>query len=165
MGPILAAVAAAFAAILELTVAPRIHVGDATPQFLLVVAVLLTLIVGFEEGMAWAFVGGVFMDLLAFRPLGTTVFSLLAVVGLAEAISPMLARVRYVRPLVGIVVFTLVFITLTTVTTGLLRPPAPALRFSYIFAVVLANVLAALFIGLPFGVARRRWEMRARLRW
>jgi cell shape-determining protein MreD len=115
--------------------------------------------------MAWAFVGGVFMDLLAFRPLGTTVFSLLAVVGLAEAISPMLARVRYVRPLVGIVVFTLVFITLTTVTTGLLRPPAPALRFSYIFAVVLANVLAALFIGLPFGVARRRWEMRARLRW
>jgi rod shape-determining protein MreD len=165
MGPILAAVAAAIAAILELTVATRIHVGDAQPQFVLVVAVLLTLIIGFEEGMVWAFVGGLFIDLLAFRPLGTTVFSLLAVVGLAEAISPMLARVRFARPLVGIAIFTPVFITLITVTTGLLRPPAPSMRFSYMFAAVLANVLAAAVIAPLFGILRRQWEMRARQRW
>jgi rod shape-determining protein MreD len=165
MGPIFAAVAAAIAAILELTVAARVNAGDAHPQFVLVLAVLLTLIVGFEEGMVWAFVGGLFLDLLALRPLGTTVFSLLAVVGLTEAISPMLARAGVARSLVGIAVFTLVFITLTTITTGLLRPPAPSLRFSYLLAAVVVNAVAAMLLALLFGAVRRWWELRARQRW
>jgi rod shape-determining protein MreD len=165
MGPIFAGVAALIAAMLELTVAARIHVGDAYPQIVLVVAVLLTLVVGFEEGMAWAFVGGLFIDLLAFHPLGTTVFSLLAVVGLAESVSPVLERIRVGRPIIGVVVFTPVFITLTTVTVGLLRPPAPALRFSYVFAAIAANALAAALIAPFLGAARSRVGARARLHW
>jgi rod shape-determining protein MreD len=165
MGPLLAAIGAAVAALLELTVAARIHVGDAQPQVVLVVAVLLTVMIGFEEGMAWAFVGGLFIDLLAFRPLGSTVFSLLAVVGLTESIRPMLARIRFARSIVSILIFTPVFIVLTTITTGLLKPPPPALRVSYVAAAVLVNVMAAALVAPLFGAVRLRWEQRARFRW
>jgi rod shape-determining protein MreD len=165
MGPIFAAIAAAIAAMLELTVAARIHLGDAQPQIVLVVAVLLTTIIGFEEGMTWAFVGGLFIDILGFRPLGTTTFSLLAVVGLTESIRPMLARIRFGRELIAVAVFTPVFITLITVTTGLLRPPAPALHFSYILAAIVANTLAAVLMAPFLGAARWRSGMRTRLHW
>jgi len=106
MGPVLAAVGAAIAALMEVTVASRIHLADAQPQIVFVIAILLTLIIGFEEGMTWAFVGGLFVDLLTLRPLGSTVFGLLVVVGLAAAVSPILARIRFASPLVGIIVFT-----------------------------------------------------------
>lgn len=165
MGPVFAAVGAAVAALMEVTVASRIHLADAQPQIVLVIAVLLTLMIGFEEGMAWAFVGGLFIDMLKFRPLGSTVFGLLVVVGLAAAISPVLARVRFARPLIGVIVFTPVFIVLTTVTSGLLSPPAPALVLSNVLATALANVIFGALVAPLFAAVRRRWEQRERLSW
>jgi rod shape-determining protein MreD len=165
MGPVFAAVGAAVAALMEVTVASRIHLADAQPQIVLVIAVLLTLMIGFEEGMAWAFVGGLFIDMLKFRPLGSTVFGLLVVVGLAAAISPVLARVRFARPLIGVIVFTPVFIVLTTVTTGLLSPPAPALVLSNVLATALANVIFGALVAPLFAAVRRRWEQRERPSW
>ena len=163
MGPVLAGVGAVIAALLDVTVASRIHLADAQPQVVLVIAILLTLIIGFEEGMAWAFVGGVFVDLLAFRPLGSTVFGLLVVVGLAAAISPFLARVRFASPLVGVILFTPVFIILSSVAIGLLRPPAPQLRLSNIAAAMLANVILGALVAPLFIAVRRRWGQQERL--
>ena len=165
MGPVLAAVGAVIAALLEVTVASRIHLADAQPQIVLVVAVLLTLIIGFEEGMSWAFVGGLFVDLLAFRPLGSTVFSLLVVVALAAAIGPILARVRFASPLVAVILFTPVFIILSSVTTGLLRPPAPQLHLSNMAAAMLANFILGALVAPLFIAVRRRWEQQERLSW
>ncbi len=165
MGTLFAAIGATVAALLDVTVASRIQIADAQPQIVLVVGVLLTLIIGFEEGMTWAFVGGVFVDLLGFHPLGSTAFCLLAVVGLTESISPILARVGFARSVVAILVFTPVFIVLTTVTTGLLKPPTPQLHPTYVIAALLVNVLTAILVAPLFGVVRRRWEERARFRW
>ena len=165
MGPVLAAVGAAIAALMEVTVASRIHLADSQPQIVFVIAILLTLIIGFEEGMTWAFVGGLFVDLLTLRPLGSTVFGLLVVVGLAAAVSPILARIRFASPLVGIIVFTPVFIVLSTVTIGLLRPPPPALRVSNVAAAMLINVTFGALVAPLFIAVRRRWEQKERLSW
>jgi rod shape-determining protein MreD len=165
MGPLFAAVGAAIAALMEVTVASRIHLADAQPQIVLVIAVLLTLIIGFEEGMAWAFFGGLFIDLLAFRPLGSNVFGLLVVVGLAAAVSPFLARVRFASPLVGVALFTPVFIVLSTVTSGLLRPPAPHLHLSNIAAAAVVNVLFGALAAPLLIAARRRLEQRGHTSW
>ena len=165
MGPVLAAIGALIAALMEVTVASRIHVADAQPQVVLVVAILLTLTIGFEEGMVWAFVGGLFLDLLAFRPLGSTGFGLLVVVGLAAAAGPVLARIRFASPLVGVVIFTPVFIVLSTVAIGLLRPPAPQLRVSNMAAAMLANVIFGALVAPVFIAVRRRWEQQERLSW
>jgi rod shape-determining protein MreD len=165
MGPVFAAIGAAIAAVMEVTVASRIHFVDAQPQIVFVIAVLLTLIIGFEEGLAWAFVGGLFIDLLAYRPLGSTVFGLLIVVGLTAAVSPLLARIRVASPLVGVVVLTPVFIIITSVVTGLLRPPAPSLRPSNMIAATVINLAFAAVVGPVFAAARRRWDRQQRLSW
>jgi cell shape-determining protein MreD len=115
--------------------------------------------------MTWAFVGGLFVDLLAFRPLGSTVFGLLVVVGLAAAVSPFLTRIRFASPLVGVVLFTPVFIVISTVVTGLLKPPAPTLRVSNVAAAMLANVIFGALVAPLFIAVRRRWEQQERLSW
>jgi cell shape-determining protein MreD len=110
-------------------------------------------------------VGGLFVDLLTLRPLGSNVFGLLVVVGLAAAISPILARIRFASPLVGVIIFTPVFIVLSTVTTGLLRPPAPSLRVSNVAAAMLVNVTFGALVAPLFMAVRRRWEQKERLSW
>ena len=165
MGPVLAAIGAAIAALMEVTVASRIHLADAQPQIVLVIAILLTLVIGFEEGMVWAFVGGLFVDLLRFLPIGSTVFGLLVVVGLAALVGPFLGRIRFASPLVGVIVFTPLFIVLSSVTTGLLRPPAPALTVSNMAASTLVNVIFGALVAPLFIAVRRRWEQQERLSW
>jgi rod shape-determining protein MreD len=121
--------------------------------------------IGFEEGMAWAFVAGLFLDFLAFRPLGTTVFGLLIVVGLAAALSPFLLRVRLASPLIGVLALTPVFIIVTSVTTGLLRPPAPSLGLTHMAATAALNGIAAALLVPAFIAVRRRWIPRERVNW
>jgi len=71
MGPAFAAVGAGVAALLELTIASRYQINGAQLlQVSLVFAIAVTVVYGFEEGMVWAFVGGLCLDLLAIRPLG-----------------------------------------------------------------------------------------------
>ncbi len=165
MGPIIAAVGAAIAAVMEVTVASRIHLADAQPQIVLAIAILLTLIIGFEEGMIWAFVGGLFVDFLTLRPIGTTVFSMLIIVGLATLISPFLGRVRVASPLIAVAILTPVFIVLSVVTTGLLGARTSTLRLSNLVAASVINVIFAAIVGPLFAAVRRRWEQQRRFSW
>ena len=70
---LLAAVGATVTALLELTVGPYLRVGTAQPHLVLVVGIVVTVAVGLEAGLVWAFVGGLVLDVLAQRPLGSTV--------------------------------------------------------------------------------------------
>ena len=69
---LVAAIAATVAAIVELTITPFLRVGDAQPHLVFVLAVVWTVAVGLDSGLVWAFVGGLVLDTLAQRPLGTT---------------------------------------------------------------------------------------------
>ena len=51
-------------------------------------AIAGAMVLGFEEGMVWAFVGGLMLDmLLPERPIGSTTLALLIVSGLALLIA------------------------------------------------------------------------------
>ena len=78
---LLAAVGATVAALFELTVGPYLRVGTAQPHLVLVLGIVVTVAVGLEAGLVWAFVGGLALDVLAQRPLGSTSFALLLCVG------------------------------------------------------------------------------------
>src|SRR5262245_66427897 len=71
---LLAAVGATVIAVLELTVGPYLRVGEAQPHLVLVVGIVVTVAVGLEAGLVWAFVGGLVLDVLAQRPLGSPAF-------------------------------------------------------------------------------------------
>jgi len=159
MGPAFAAVGAGIAALLEATIASRYQIAGAPLQISLVLAAAVTLVYGFEEGMAWAFVGGLCLDFFTMRPLGSGVFELLIAVALTTLAQPLLSRSRYPGCVLAVLVLTPIFLVISDVTTGLLRPPAPPIQFTHLIIAAVANAIAAA-IGL-----KRRSEHRERVLW
>jgi rod shape-determining protein MreD len=109
MSLFVAAIGATVTAIVELTVGPYIRVGDAQPHLVFVLAVVWTIAVGLESGLVWAFVGGIALDVLAQRPLGTSSFALIIVVGLAAAIARIFARWRPLVVVPAVALLSLVY--------------------------------------------------------
>ena len=165
MSPAFAAVGAGIAALLESTIASRYQIAGAQLQLVLVLGVAITLVYGFEEGMAWAFVGGLLLDFLALRPLGSTVFELLLAVAATDVAVPLLSRSRYPGAVAAVFVVTPAFLLISDVVTGLLRPPAPPMYLGSLVAAAVANAaLAALAAPLVIGL-KRRAEQRERVVW
>jgi cell shape-determining protein MreD len=165
MGPAFAAVGAGIAALLESTVASRYQIVGAQLQISLVFAVAVTLVYGFEEGMAWAFVGGLCIDFFAMRPLGSSVFELLIAVALTALAEPLLSRSRYFGCVVAVFVVTPIFLLVSDVTTGLLRTSAPPLQLTSLVGGAFANaIIAAIAAPLVIGL-KRRAEHRERVLW
>src|SRR5258707_2587060 len=96
---LLAAVGATVTALLELTIGPYLRVGIAEHHLVLVVGILVTLTIGIEAGLVWAFVGGLVLDVLAQRPLGSTAFALLLCLGAASLLGHLLTRIRQLVPI------------------------------------------------------------------
>ena len=166
MGPAFAAVGAGVAALFEATVASRFHFAGAQLQIVLVFAIVLTVVVSIETGMAWAFVGGLFADLLVVRPLGSTVFALLIAVGGTALLIRYLSLGRVMNSVTCLFTMTLVYLIAVDVVTGVLSPPAYPLHLTSLFFATLVNtVFGALVAGLVIAARRRFVERRQRLVW
>ena len=126
MSLLVAAVGAVAAALLDLTIAPYLAIGGAQPDFVLTFAVIWTVVAGIEGGLIWAFIGGLMIDFLAPRPLGSTAFTLLVCVGGAAFFSRLMGRARYFMPILAVFVFSIVNSLLFLVVYGALRGPIPA---------------------------------------
>jgi rod shape-determining protein MreD len=122
----LAAVVAVAAALLQSSVVPHIAIGQAEPDLPLVAVLLWASFGGLEGAMVAAFVGGIVVDALLARPLGSTSFVLLIAAGAASAVSRTGARGRI--PLLILAAFALSVLTalLWFVVYGALAGPVPA---------------------------------------
>jgi rod shape-determining protein MreD len=162
----LAAIGAITAALLDLTIAPYLQVGGAQPDFVLVCAVIWTVVAGIEGGLIWAFVGGLMIDFLAPRPLGSTAFTLLICVGGAALLARALVRFRYVVPVVAVFVFAAVNAILFLAIYGALRGPiqVPDALGAALPAAIYDTVLAAVAGPLAVALIARRQD-RERLDW
>jgi rod shape-determining protein MreD len=155
----IAAALAVVAALAEFTVAPYLEIGDAVPHPVLVFGVICCLAGGFEVGLTWAFVGGLALDILGQRPLGSSAFSLLFAIGAASLIGSALSRVRIVAPVIATFVASLVYsmlllIATTALTTAALSQAALGTVVpSAVYDMVLAAVAGPLVIAI---VVRRR---------
>src|SRR4051794_16904391 len=108
MSMTLAAIGAVIAALLNLTIAPYLRIGGAQPDFLLTCAIVWTVVAGIEGGLVWAFIGGLMIDFLAPRPLGSTAFTLLLCVGGAALLARVFVQFRYIVPVVAVFIFSIV---------------------------------------------------------
>jgi rod shape-determining protein MreD len=125
MSLLLAAVGATAAALIELTVVPYLRVGDAYPHLVLVLGVIWTVASGLEGGLVWAFVGGLVLDVLAQRPLGSTAFALLVAAGGAAVIARFLSRLRPLVPILAVALLSLGYSMTLFVLIGALQAPVP----------------------------------------
>lgn len=126
MSLLLAAVGAIVAGLLELTIGTYVRVGDAQPHLVLVLGVIWTVASGLDAGLAWAFAGGLLLDILAPRPLGSSAFALLVALSLAAAVVRPFQRLRPLAPVVLVPALSLVYSVLLLVTFGALRSPISA---------------------------------------
>lgn len=126
MSLLLAAVGALVAGLLELTIGSYVRVGDAQPHLVLVLGVIWTVASGLDAGLAWAFAGGLLLDILAPRPLGSSAFALLVALSLAATAARPLHRLRPLAPVALVPALSLVYSVLLLVTFGALRSPIPA---------------------------------------
>ncbi len=162
----LAAIAAVAVAILELTIAPYLTVAGAQPDLVLTFAVVWTVVAGIEGGLIWAFVGGLMLDFLAPRPLGSTAFTLLICVGGAALLSRAMEHFRYLAPVVAVFVFAVVNSLLFLVIYGALRGPIPAPNaLAVVLPAAFYDAAIAACIG-PLAVNRSlRQRDRERIDW
>ncbi len=90
----LAAAGAAAVALLEVTLWPYLGGAGAHLHPVFAGTVLLAGVATIETALVWAFAGGLMLDVLSPRPLGTTVLVLLLAAGIAAASARALAQVR-----------------------------------------------------------------------
>ena len=150
---LLAAVGATGAALFELTVGPYLRIGTAQPHFVLVLGIVLTIAVGLEAGLVWAFVGGLALDVLAQRPIGSTSFALLLCVGGAFVLGRVFARVRPLAPVIAVPVLSLLYSMVLFVALGALGSPLPVSDpVSTVLPSVVYDTVLAILIG-PLAVS------------
>jgi rod shape-determining protein MreD len=122
---LLAAVGATVAALFELTVTTYLRVGGVQPHLVLVLAIIITIAVGLDAGLVWAFVGGLALDVLAQRPLGSTAFALLLCVGGASVFGRLFSRVRPLAPIIATFFLSIVYSMVLFGLFSALRAPLP----------------------------------------
>jgi rod shape-determining protein MreD len=154
MSLLLAAIGATVIALVEATLTPYITVGDAGPHPVLVGGVIWTITAGIDRGITWAFVGGIVLDSLLGRSLGTTAFALLLAVGAAALIAHPFPRLRLVAPIVAVPIlslaYSMVIVALATATQpGLtVGDPGKLLLPGVIYDAILGMFLGPLAITL-----------------
>ena len=145
---LVAAIAATVAALFETTITQYLRVGDAQPHLVFVLAVVATVAAGLDTGLVWAFVGGIALDTLGPRPLGTTAFALLITVGATSLLTRSLVRIRPIVAIIATALLSLVYSMTLVFLFSVLRPPAALsdpLRL--LVPSVLYDVLVAVILG------------------
>ena len=157
---LLAAVGAVVTALIELTVVQYLRIGSAHPHPVLVLAVIVTIAFGIEAGLVWAFVGGLALDVLALRPLGSTAFALLLCVGATSLLSRGLAHLRPIVPIVAVFLASLAYsMILYVLFEALGIPPATTDPLSAVFPSAIYDAVLGVIIGpLTIAVHDRRLE-------
>ena len=162
----LAAVTAVVAALLQASVVPYLRFAGATPELPLVVVLLWGSFGAFDGAMAAAFIGGIVLDALLLRPLGSTSFVLLLAAAVIATVSRTGARTRL--PLLVITSFVLGVATalLWNVVYGALAGPVPA---PDPFGPVIPDAIyttAIYVVILPIAILlRRRFGEQERVAW
>jgi len=85
-------------AILQTTLLPHLSVGGARPDLMLLMVISWSLRRGLNEGVVWAFCGGLALDLLSGAPLGSSSLALIIVAILTNLVRGGSVRSRAALP-------------------------------------------------------------------
>ena len=86
-------------AVLQTAVLPRFPIAGLEPQLVFLVALAWGLLRGLEEGLVWAFIAGLWIDLFSMTPLGLSSLALVAMAFLASLSEGRVWRSHIILPL------------------------------------------------------------------
>jgi len=164
---VLTAVGSTVMALLELTVGPYLRIGTAEPHLVLVFGIVVAVAIGLEAGLVWAFVGGIVLDVIAQRPVGSTSFALLVCVAATDLVAHPLARVRPLVPVIATLLLSgaysmIHFVALNALVAPIrVADPVAIVVPGIVYDTVLAAIIEPLFISVHdrrrAGVERLDW--------
>lgn len=109
--------------VLQTAVLPHLTILGLSPQLPFLVALSWALVRGPEEGVIWAFIAGLFLDMFSLTPLGVTslayMIGILAVIWIVRA----LPTSRVILPVVLALLATLVYLAVFVLIMQLLGRP------------------------------------------
>ncbi len=134
---------------------------DVTPNLVLVLVTLWAGYHGLREGMAWAFMAGILLDILLFAPLGAHALAFMAVVLAIEPVRHIIFGDNHAWALVAVFVAALLsdFVVLL-VSNAAGHPVRFDTLWRFSIARALTDVLAAVVL-MPLVLWMRRWGKHA----
>jgi rod shape-determining protein MreD len=133
-------------AIFQATIMPKFPVLGFVPLLTLLVALAWGLLHTLEEGIAWAFVGGLFVDIFSISPIGATSLAMMAAVAAVILIKRNFPESRVLLPIIlgflATFVFWFVYLLLMRIAVPIIIGD-PALGLNLLFQGTSAPGLAA----------------------
>ena len=111
-------------ALVQVTWAPRLSIGGAFPNLVLITIVGITWMQGVRAGLAWACVGGVLLDLTASGPVGPHALALLSAAYATSLWARNLERPTALHAALTALGATVAYSVTLVLTDGLLGIPA-----------------------------------------
>jgi rod shape-determining protein MreD len=154
------------AALIEATVLPELAIAGATADLVLVCAVTATIVLGIEDGLAAAFLGGVLIDLLIpDRPLGAATLTLLLTLSLAIVVARIGGPSRRWLAVAMTVVLTPLLHGLMAVILVATEGVPLAFSLTAVLVAAFMNGLIAIPIATLFAAIERRFGTPERVDW
>ena len=153
-------------ALLQTTVLPELRILGVKPELVLLSVLAWSLLRGSEEGLVWAFVGGLTVDLFSGGPFGASALALLAVSFVSGLIEPSIVRAGFLLPmsvaLGGTVLYQGLFLLIIQLTRGavswtdnLIQVTLPSLAVNTLLMPVVFQTLA--WLDRKIGRPEIRW--------
>jgi rod shape-determining protein MreD len=147
--------------LVQVTWAPRITVAGAFPNLALVAVIAITWTAGLRQGMAWACVAGLMLDLTSDGPLGPHAVALLAGAYLTGFWVRNLDRESVVHPIVAAAATTAVYSVVLVLSDNALGLPVPPLGIA-IQLIVAASVYNAALMPIVLAFVRKLHSQASR---
>jgi len=112
-------------ALLQTTVLPALTILGVKPELMLLTVLSWSLLRGMEEGLVWAFLGGLMLDLFSGGPLGASTLALLVVSFLSGLTQASVTRTSFLLPMGAALVGTLLYQGLLLLVVQLTRGTVP----------------------------------------
>jgi cell shape-determining protein MreD len=161
-----AALAAVIAALIETSVLAELSLAGATVDLVLVCAVVATLVLGVEDGLILAFVGGLIVDMLIpDRPLGAATLAMLLTLGVAFFVARTVGIGRRVVAIGLVLILTAIFHVLLALVLVLTANAPLAIDPAVILIAAVLNAIVAIPIAAFFGAIERRFGATERVDW
>ena len=112
-------------ALLQTTALPALEILGVKPELMLLMVLAWSLLRGVEEGLVWAFLGGLMLDLFSGGPVGASALALLVVSFLSGLARGSVTRGSFVLPIGVALAGTLLYQTLFLLVIQLTRGTVP----------------------------------------
>ena len=131
-------------AIIQTAILPRFPIAGVEPQLLFLVALAWGLLRGLDEGLVWAFIAGIWVDLFSLTPVGLSSLAFMAGVAAPILLQPMLPPRRLPVTALLAALGTLIYLLLYVIALGLLGHGLSAVGLAGVLPIVLLHAILVL---------------------